>query len=163
MCIRNTCKQSPGFDGRSAGLEGWRLRAESNRRTRLCRPLHDHSATQPLQGAFLLSVFFRDCGVGAVPVHRLGRILMYWHTLRFCARRPDTSDRLALAEKSGLLETPFVSYCILNRRPKKAPIESRHENWSGKRDSNSRPQPWQGCALPAELFPQKSRYSIDSA
>ncbi|CBJ10926.1 hypothetical protein LLO_0591 [Legionella longbeachae NSW150] len=25
----------------------WRLRPESNRRTRLCRPLHDHSATQP--------------------------------------------------------------------------------------------------------------------
>ena len=28
----------------------------------------------------------------------------------------------------------------------------RHE--SGKRDSNSRPQPWQGCALPTELFPR---------
>src|SRR5256885_9575137 len=27
--------------------------------------------------------------------------------------------------------------------------------WSGKRVSNSRPQPWQGCALPTELFPQK--------
>ena len=27
-------------------------------------------------------------------------------------------------------------------------------NWSGKRVSNSRPQPWQGCALPTELFPQ---------
>ena len=26
--------------------------------------------------------------------------------------------------------------------------------WSGKRDSNSRPQPWQGCALPTELLPQ---------
>ena len=25
--------------------------------------------------------------------------------------------------------------------------------WSGKRGSNSRPQPWQGCALPTELFP----------
>ena len=25
----------------------WRLRSESNRRTRLCRPLHNHSATQP--------------------------------------------------------------------------------------------------------------------
>ena len=25
--------------------------------------------------------------------------------------------------------------------------------WSGKRDSNSRPSPWQGGALPAELFP----------
>src|SRR6516165_9775481 len=22
------------------------------------------------------------------------------------------------------------------------------ENWSGRRDSNPRPQPWQGCALP---------------
>ena len=29
--------------------------------------------------------------------------------------------------------------------------------WSGKRDSNSRPIPWQGIALPTELFPQKSR------
>ena len=26
--------------------------------------------------------------------------------------------------------------------------------WSGKRDSNSRPQPWQGCALPTELLPR---------
>ena len=36
------------------------------------------------------------------------------------------------------------------------------KNKSGKRDSNSRPQPWQGCALPTELFPQivTQRYSI---
>ena len=27
---------------------------------------------------------------------------------------------------------------------------------SGKRDSDPRPQPWQGCALPTELFPQIS-------
>src|SRR3972149_11412330 len=26
--------------------------------------------------------------------------------------------------------------------------------WSGRRDSNPRPQPWQGCALPTELLPQ---------
>ena len=26
-------------------------------------------------------------------------------------------------------------------------------NWSGKPGSNRRPQPWQGCALPTELFP----------
>ncbi len=25
---------------------------------------------------------------------------------------------------------------------------AKKEVWSGKRDSNSRPQPWQGCALP---------------
>jgi hypothetical protein len=29
-----------------------------------------------------------------------------------------------------------------------------YSNWSGKRVSNSRPQPWQGCALPTELFPR---------
>ena len=27
---------------------------------------------------------------------------------------------------------------------------------SGKRDSDPRPQPWQGCALPTELFPLDS-------
>ena len=27
--------------------------------------------------------------------------------------------------------------------------------WSGRRVSNSRPQPWQGCALPTELLPQE--------
>src|SRR2546425_7403556 len=26
---------------------------------------------------------------------------------------------------------------------------------SGNRDSNPRPQPWQGCALPTELFPRR--------
>ncbi len=30
--------------------------------------------------------------------------------------------------------------------------KQRHK-WSGKGDSNSRPRPWQGRALPAELFP----------
>ena len=35
--------------------------------------------------------------------------------------------------------------------------------WSGKRDSNSRPQPWQGCALPTELFPQNFRKNCHSS
>ena len=29
--------------------------------------------------------------------------------------------------------------------------------WSGRRVSNSRPQPWQGCALPTELLPHFHR------
>ena len=29
--------------------------------------------------------------------------------------------------------------------------------WSGRRDSDSRPSPWQGDALPTELLPQKNR------
>ena len=32
------------------------------------------------------------------------------------------------------------------------------KKWSGKRVSNSRPQPWQGCALPTELFPHFNFY-----
>ena len=32
--------------------------------------------------------------------------------------------------------------------------------WSGKRDSNSRPRPWQGRALPTELFPHNLRLFI---
>ena len=34
---------------------------------------------------------------------------------------------------------------------------------SGKRDSNPRPQPWQGCALPTELFPQYQELNTTSA
>src|SRR6185503_3577869 len=33
----------------------------------------------------------------------------------------------------------------------------RGRTWSGKRDSNPRPRPWQGRALPTELFPQSAR------
>gem|GEM_PF-4737951 len=37
------------------------------------------------------------------------------------------------------------------------PAELRpHGVWSGKRDSNSQPPPWQGGALPIELFPQEN-------
>ncbi len=40
-------------------------------------------------------------------------------------------------------------------------VISRVRIWSGKRDSNSRPQPWQGCALPTELFPRGAKlYSL---
>ena len=34
------------------------------------------------------------------------------------------------------------------------------EFWSGRRVSNSRPQPWQGCALPTELLPQFARQGL---
>src|ERR1041385_581470 len=33
-------------------------------------------------------------------------------------------------------------------------------DWSGRRDSNPRHQPWQGCTLPAELLPLNSGTSI---
>ncbi len=42
-------------------------------------------------------------------------------------------------------------------------MESKSINWSGKRGSNSRPQPWQGCALPAELFPHLTKTNWSGA
>ena len=42
-----------------------------------------------------------------------------------------------------LIAQPYPTKKVLRKGP-----------LSGKRDSNSRPQPWQGCALPTELFPQ---------
>ena len=42
------------------------------------------------------------------------------------------------------------------RHKKKTAISCLYK--SGKRGSNSRPQPWQGCALPTELFPHHLRY-----
>ena len=90
-----------GYQARAAAT--WRRGSESNRRTRLCRPLHDHSATPPLK-------------------------------LKL------KGDNEASNRTSGL------------RYPR--------EFWSGKGGSNSRPQPWQGCALPTELFPRFVREII---
>jgi hypothetical protein len=36
------------------------------------------------------------------------------------------------------------------------PLLSRGFIWSGRRDSNPRPSPWQGDALPAELRPRQT-------
>src|SRR5262245_53418294 len=62
----------------------------------------------------------------------------------------------------------FAGRCMttLPPRPAKTKRESGPgdppslEIWSGKRVSNSRPQPWQGCALPTELFPRFVREII---
>ncbi len=47
----------------------------------------------------------------------------------------------------------FAIQCITALLSRHIAFQERTLNWSGKRDSNSRPQPWQGCALPTELFP----------
>src|SRR4051794_24858341 len=40
--------------------------------------------------------------------------------------------------------------CATARASRSRPVESpdSKDSWSGRRDSNPRPQPWQGCALP---------------
>jgi hypothetical protein len=46
--------------------------------------------------------------------------------------------------RAGLLNSP--SFNNINNT-------KNLKNMSGKRGSNPRPQPWKGCALPAELLP----------
>ena len=48
--------------------------------------------------------------------------------------------------------TTCAFYCKTSIKPKFL-LKKFRLSKSGKRDSNSRPQPWQGCALPTELFP----------
>ncbi len=97
---------------RARNREGWRPGSELNRRTRLCRPLHDHSATRPVTH-WIRYERYPDCG---------------WNAQARAGRKNKTPGWPGF-------------HCI----------------WSGKRDSNSRPQPWQGCALPTELFPRGRR------
>ncbi len=57
---------------------------------------------------------------------------------------PEARLELARPERRGILN------------PLRLPIPPLGHNalkWSGKRGSNSRPRPWQGRALPTELFP----------
>ena len=46
----------------------------------------------------------------------------------------------------------FATAPILGK--KREADASPFSKWSGRRVSNSRPQPWQGCALPTELLPR---------
>jgi hypothetical protein len=43
------------------------------------------------------------------------------------------------------------------RRPREIPGACRARKWSGRRDSNPRPSPWQGDALPTEPLPLDER------
>lgn len=46
--------------------------------------------------------------------------------------------------------------CNVQNKTKKRKVGLK--KWSGKRDSNPRPLPWQGNALPTELFPQYENF-----
>ena len=55
--------------------------------------------------------------------------------------------------RSGTASTKWVDTTpqttrAASRRPLRNSVDFAWRNWSGRRDSNPRPQPWQGCALP---------------
>ena len=61
------------------------------------------------------------------------------------------TDRLWAGCSNQLSYRPMT----FDRKSRTAKVMREMQNivWSGKRDSNSRPPPWQGDALPTELFP----------
>ncbi|MDB5791285.1 MAG: hypothetical protein JWQ80_1309 [Massilia sp.] len=60
-------------------------------------------------------------------------------------------NRFATSPRGKLLLLNWPVMCHINMRN-----NVFSEFWSGRRVSNSRPQPWQGCALPTELLPLRS-------
>ncbi len=62
-------------------------------------------------------------------------------------------NRFAIAPHAGLRH-------IVARKKEARGFLLSTSIWSGKGGSNSRPQPWQGCALPTELFPRREPDTI---
>ena len=54
-CGQAQLEDHAGLGDTMTAREQWRPGSESNRRTRLCRPLHDHSATWPLLAALAIT------------------------------------------------------------------------------------------------------------
>ena len=77
----------------------------------------------------------------ALPTELFPRFCETWHFRQRSLRESKLSH--SLARKFRIDTQRFV---LLTK------IQNFKE--SGKRGSNSRPQPWQGCALPTELFPR---------
>ena len=160
----------------SYGKSIWRPRSELNRRTRICSPLHNHSATRPDDVLHLTGTWPEN---NEAP--RTGLHLETWSGKRDSNPRPRPWQGRALPTELFPLEL-WRPRSELNRRTRicsplhnhsatrpddvlhltgtwpennEAPRTGLHlETWSGKRDSNPRPRPWQGRALPTELFPR---------
>ena len=58
-----------------------------------------------------------------------------------------TGKRLARKAKGPLRRMGLLAASATKKNRRQRDV------WSGRRVSNSRPQPWQGCALPTELLP----------
>ena len=66
------------------------------------------------------------------------------------ARVPRRPGRLPWRQRDRARNEKRTLRSFFNQPARDEPIN----NWSGRRVSNSRPQPWQGCALPTELLPR---------
>ncbi len=146
----------------------WRRGRESNPSRRLCRPLHNRFATSPEGIVRLLSwtVMFHINRRRLASLHsgageesrtldlNLGKVALY--QLSYSRLGVLLTTRLIGAgEESRTLDLNLgkVALYQLSYSRTECFTMTAPGNWSGRRVSNSRPQPWQGCALPTELLP----------
>jgi hypothetical protein len=129
-----------GLDATKTGPEKdpsdgiWRRGRESNPSRRLCRPLHNRFATSP---------------VGIV------RLLGWTVMIQINRRREMSSLNSGAGEESRTLDLNLGKVALYQLSYSRLGVTAycQRTSWSGRRVSNSRPQPWQGCALPTELLP----------
>ena len=149
----------------------WRREPESNRSKRLCRPLHNRFAIAPQ--ADCRTVFNCICNGSQIFLcvdpdnttsGQLRPTLLTKHQTKREAWLPPVfgaGDESRTRDLNlGKVALYQLSYSRMNLRftASQRPADCLMQNaalktWSGRRVSNSRPQPWQGCALPTELLP----------
>ena len=84
-----------------------------------------------------------------LPISPSGRRLPNAHLHRSVTRAAHARNALSYLWSQGGCSSNRLPGATKKKGKPKLPLQI----WSGKRVSNSRPQPWQGCALPTELFP----------
>ncbi len=93
----------------------------------------------------------RDLNLGKVALYQLS----YSRDKSGGASRSRTDlHGFAIRCITALLSRPTATFLQVSQNKKARRLF--HKNWSGRRVSNSRPQPWQGCALPTELLPREA-------
>ncbi|MEY2875426.1 MAG: hypothetical protein RLZZ373_2797 [Pseudomonadota bacterium] len=97
----------------------------------------------------------RDLNLGKVALYQLSysRIQLHGSDSGGAEWSRTTLHGFAIRCITALLPRQKASSPTKKEAEPRSLFRKPEQNWSGKRDSNSRPQPWQGCALPTELFP----------
>jgi hypothetical protein len=90
-----------------------------------------------------------------VPRQRRGERIAIWNSIESAQAREQAAKTVSVScQKPTPIRVLFACFPASSRdtphkeKPRKSSRFSAALNWSGRRDSNPRPQPWQGCALP---------------
>ena len=85
----------------------------------------------------------------------LGKVALYQLSYSRTKSRFSSPQKAAGgAKRNRTAVNGFAIRCITTLLSRRRSFP-KHALWSGRRVSNSRPQPWQGCALPTELLPRR--------